>query len=360
MNLKHRLLIITALFIVIPKLKAQEKTNKNYFIEPVYQYGFLWQHRPSMADIAGGNIQVFQLTLGQKSYGKTYWDQLYRYPDRGVGYCYVNLGNPDALGNANALYYYLRIPIVKWTKFSINYKISGGLAYINQENIAIGSHINLYFDFSLDTKLRLGKRIELINAFGATHFSNGAIRMPNLGINLFAYRIGINYKLQSPEATPIKQELPELLKKNVISFVAGAGVKQKRPDGDTNFTVASASIDYLRILGHQHKVGAGIDIFYDETMFSIMDPDSSLNLKTKDIMRYGFHLSYEARINRLVLAVHVGTYLHANYTNDGKIYQRIALRYLITYNLFTNISLKTSKGIADFVEWGVGYQFKWK
>ena len=142
MNLKHRLLIITALFIVIPKLKAQEKTNKNYFIEPVYQYGFLWQHRPSMADIAGGNIQVFQLTLGQKSYGKTYWDQLYRYPDRGVGYCYVNLGNPDALGNANALYYYLRIPIVKWTKFSINYKISGGLAYINQENIAIGSHID--------------------------------------------------------------------------------------------------------------------------------------------------------------------------------------------------------------------------
>jgi len=342
---------------LVPKLKAQDKKNNNFYVEPVYQYGFLWQHRPSIADLAGGNIHVFQLTFGQKSYGKTYWDQLYRYPDRGIGYCYVNLGNPDALGNANALYYYLRIPILKNQKFSLSYRISGGLAYINQENIAIGTPINLYFDFSLDTKIKLSNRLDLINAFGATHFSNGAIKMPNLGINLFSYRVGINYKLQNTEHEQIKLELPEILRKNVISLVGGVGTKEKRPDGDTSYTVASFSVDYLRILSHQHKIGAGLDVFYDETMYSILDPNSSMNLTTGDIMRYGIHLSFEAQINRLVLAIHLGTYIHADYKDDGAIYQRIALRYLVNKNLFTNISLKTSKGVADFVEWGIGYQF---
>jgi hypothetical protein len=62
----------------------------------------------------------------------------------------------------------------------------------------------------------------------------------------------------------------------------------------------------------------------------------------------------------LVLGINLGTYLHAKYTEDGKIYQRIALRYIISKNIFTNISLKTSKGVADFVEWGIGYQFRLK
>ncbi len=360
MNLIYRLSLIIILFQAIPKSLGQNKENQGFYLEPIYQYGFLWQHRPSLADIAGGNINVFQLTFGQSSYGKTYWDQLYRYPDRGIGYCYVFLGNPKDLGQANALYYYLRIPLIRKKKFNLGYKLSGGLAFLNQENIAIGTHINLYFDFSIDAKLNLGERFVLINSFGATHFSNGAIKMPNLGVNLFSYRIGLQYKLQSGEREKIIHELPKLPKKNTINVVIGAGIKEKRPTGGKSYTVASASTDYLRIINHKYKVGAGFDAFYDETMFELMDPDSILDLTNKDIMRYGLHLSVETQINRLVLAIHVGTYLNANYTEDGKIYQRVALRYLISKNLFANVSLKTSKGVADFVEWGFGYQFMWR
>jgi len=360
MKFAFRLCLVIGLLQITAISVGQKKDYLGFYMEPVYQYGFLWQHRPSLADVAGGNIHVYQLTIGQTSYGKTFWDQLYRYPDRGIGFCYMFLGNPEDLGQAGALYYYLRFPLIKKKKFGLSYKLSGGLAYLNQENIAIGSHINLYFDFSIDTKVKLGERFELINAFGATHFSNGAIKMPNLGVNLFSYRIGLQYKLQVPDRERIRHELPELLAKNDISIVCGAGIKEKRPDGGQSFTVASASIDYLRILNHKYKLGAGFDLFYDETMFELMDPDSSLLLNNKDIMRYGLHLSYEAQINRLVIAIHLGTYLHANYIEDGKIYQRVALRYLLSKNLFANVSLKTSKGVADFVEWGIGYQFLWK
>jgi hypothetical protein len=355
-----RLFIPVFFLVFVPFSNLQSQVGKNLFIEAGYHYGFLWQHSPSMADIAGGKISAFDISLGQKTYGKSYWDQLYRYPDRGFGYSFYYLGNPQQLGRANSLFYYFRIPLIKKRKFSLNYKISGGLAHLEQENIAIGTHLNLYFNACVDTKLRIGKKIELINAFGATHFSNGAIKMPNLGVNLFTYSIGLTYQLHNTLNDKIVQELQPICKRNVISTVISAGTKEKRPNGEISYSVASVSVDYLYQLSHKHKIGSGIDVFYDESMYELMNPDSSLSLNRTDIMRYGWHLSLETQIYRIVLGIHLGTYLHAKYTTDGRIYQRIALRYLVSKNLFANISLKTSKGVADFVEWGFGYQFRFK
>lgn len=338
---------------------AQEKEHNNLYLEPVYQYGFIWQHRPSLADVIGGNINVARITLGKNTFGKSYWEQLYRYPDCGWGYSFTDLGNPKELGQANALYYYIRIPTISRPKFSLSYKISGGLAYLNQGNIAIGSHINLYFDFSLDTKLKLSNRLYLINAFGASHYSNGAIDMPNLGVNLFSYRIGFQYHLNENPMEKIVSELPKIDYKNFITVVGGIGVKEQRPFGGEKLTVSSGSVDYLRQINLKNKVGGGVDAFYDEALLNLMNPDSTLNITTNDIMRYGVHVAGEARFKNLVLVVHIGTYLRAKYTEDGAVYQRVGLRYLLTERLFVNVSLKTSKGVADFVEWGLGYQIPW-
>lgn len=339
-------------------LKAQNDKSHHYYIEPVYQYGFIWQHRPSLSQIIGGNINVARITFGKSTYGETYWEQLYRYPDHGIGYSFTDLGNSETLGQANAVYYYLRIPIFKRPKFSLHYKISGGLAYLNRGNIAIGSHLNLYFDASIDAKFRISNRIDLIGAFGATHYSNGAIVMPNLGVNLFSVRLGMQYKFYDSSTEKLRVQLPEIIHRHAITTVVGVGVKEKRPDGGKKYTVSSLSVDYMRIVGYKHKFGIGIDAFYDETMNELIDPKLTMNLSNKDIMRYGIHIAGEARYKQLVLAVHIGTYLWARYKDDGKIYQRVALRYLFNENIFANVSLKTSNGVADFVEWGIGYQFK--
>ncbi len=344
---------------------AQQKNIKHYYIEPIYQYGFIWQHRPSLSEIIGGNINVARITFGQSTYGRSFWEEIYRYPDQGIGYSFTDLGNTEDLGYANAIYYYIRFPLIKRPKFSLNLKISGGLAYLNQGNIAIGSHINLYFDASVDTKVRLSDKLDLLNSFGATHYSNGAIAMPNLGVNLFSYRIGLNYKFYDAEVEKLKPEFPKILKKHAITAVAGIGIKEKRlpPESEEThsgrkYTVSSLSVDYLRIINYKHKLGVGADVFYDETMFEFIDPKSTMNLENKEIMRYGIHIAGEVRYKKLILALHVGTYLWAKYKDDGKIYQRVALRYLLSENIFANVSLKTSNGIADFVEWGIGYQFK--
>ena len=358
--LKYIITGISAFAIYENILFAQNPDNRNFFIESKFQYGFLWQHRPSLAEIIGGNIKVFDISFGKQTYGQKIWDQLYRYPTIGLGYTYVDFGNPEEIGHANAFLGYFDIPFIRSKKQLFGYRLSGGLAYLNKGNIAIGTHLNLYFDASLVYRWYFAKHWELINAFGATHFSNGAIKMPNLGLNLFSYRLGFRYHFQYPEKEFIKLDLPDIDKRNSISIFGAIGTKEKRPDGNIPYSVASFSLDYLRILSLKHKIGLGFDTFYDESLFELMNPDSTLNLSTADIMRYGIHAAFEARIYKLMLAIHIGTYIHANYKDDGSIYQRVALRYILTKNIYANVSLKTSKGVADYVEWGIGYRFYWK
>lgn len=360
---KRRVLFILLVFSLARYenfIVAQKRAHQNLFVESKFQYGFIWQHRPSLSEIIGGNIKVFDISVGKQTYGKKYWEQLYRYPIYGVGYTFVDFGNPEELGMANAVFAYVDIPFLRKKKHLLSYKISGGLAYLNQGNIAIGTHLNLYFDAMIKYRYRLSKRFDLINGFGATHFSNGAVKMPNLGINMFSYRIGLHYRLNIPEREFVKHELPEINKKNSFSFLLAGGIKEKRPEGGIPYNVFSASADYLRLLNLKHKVGLGFDAFYDESMYETMNPDSSLNLSSLDIARFGVHLAFEAEFNKIMLAIHLGTYVYAQYKEDGAIYERVAIRYLISRNLYANISLKTSKGVADYTEFGLGYRFYWK
>lgn len=359
-----KIIFLILFFSALPRygffVSAQKTEHGNLFLESKFQYGFIWQHKPTLKEIIGGNIKVFDISIGKQTYGQKYWEQLYRYPSYGFGYYFVDLGNPEELGQANALFAYVDIPILRKKKYLLSYRISGGLAYLNQGNIAIGSHLNLYFDATINYRYRLSNHLDMITGFGATHFSNGAVQMPNLGINLFSYRLGLQYRFKTPVREFVKHELPEINKKNSISTFLATGIKEKRPEGGISYNVMSFSVDYLRLLSLKHKVGLGLDAFYDESLFETMNPDSSLNLNTSDIMRYGLHLAFEAELNKIMLVIHLGTYIHAQYKEDGAIYQKVGIRYLLTKKLYANISLKTSKGVADFVEFGLGYRLYWK
>lgn len=357
--MKRYTLFVISSIALYTNVLGQKNKESLYFFETNYQYGFVWQHRPSLASILGGNINVLQLNVGKETYGQTYWDQLYRYPDWGGGFYYANLGNNEEMGAANAIYGYINIPLILRKKFEVRYNISGGLAYLTKGNVAIGTHLNLYFDVNINTRFLLSKRLYLVNAFGATHFSNGAMKMPNLGLNLFSYRLGIHYQLSETEPKKNKNELPLNTQKNCVNIVLNGGWKEIKSQVGEKYSIISGSIDYFRKVGFKHKIGTGLDIFYDESLYPTMNNDLYSNLSQSDIMRCGIHLATQYRIDKIILDIHLGTYLYANYTDDGIIYERIGIRYLIYEDLFVNISLKTSKGVADFIEWGVGYQIPW-
>lgn len=355
----RNLLIVCFCIFWFKSVLGQNKSESPYFIETNYQYGFIWQHKPSLESILGGNINVVQISLGKETYGQSYWDQLYRYPDWGGGVYIANLGNDKELGYATSFFGYINVPVILRKRFELRYRLSGGLAYLTKGNIAVGTHCNLFFDANLNTRFLLTKKLYLVNAFGATHFSNGATKMPNLGLNLFSYRLGLHYMFSEVQPSKITNQLPEINSKNWFNMTVNGGLKEAKFNPGTKYTILSASTNYLRSLSYKHKIGVGLDLFYDESLYELMISEGNSNYTKNETLRYGIHLATEYRFKRIYLDIQLGTYLYSNYNGDGEFYERVGIRYLIYNDLFLSMSLKANNEVADFIEWGIGYQVPW-
>ena len=367
--------IIAFLSIVFFPSTAQipeSNNNNNFYLENKYHYGFIWAHSSVINYFAKGHVPCIEINIGRQTDGKQYWHQVLGNPSVGVGYYWANLGNPDILGNVNAVYYYINIPIIKKSNFTFNYNLAAGLSYLskcfdikdNYYNVAIGSHFNSYLNVSIDTKIRLFPRLLLINGIGITHFSNGSVMVPNLGLNVIAYNCGIKYLLSREKNKPV-QTIPDHIatskdkfkRVNEFSIIYAAGAKEIHPPGERKYFISLISANIDRIFSYKRKAGLGIDVFYDGSISKKFQNEGEFNIKTVDLIRPGIHISHDLVFNKLSFTTQLGVYIFTKWEGDGYFYHRFGLKYKFTEHFFANLTLKTHYANADFTEWGFGYCF---
>ena len=63
----------------------------------------------------------------------------------------------------------------------------------NEVNNAIGSNINAYIQLRFGLEWKIAKPLRLVTAFTYNHFSDGAVKLPNLGINTMTGTVGLIY-----------------------------------------------------------------------------------------------------------------------------------------------------------------------
>jgi hypothetical protein len=56
----------------------------------------------------------------------------------------------------------------------------------------------------------------------------------------------------------------------------------------------------------------------------------------------------------------MGYYIHDKFDADDELYHRLGMRYTFDNGLLLNFVLKTHWAKADYIEFGVGYNFKRK
>ena len=134
----------------------------------------------------------------------------------GVGFSYWHLPH-DLLGQAFAPYTYMDIPLVKIQHFVLGLRPGIGAAFmtktyqntvaekdlynnLNNANQSIGSVTNLYFPEMLYMDFPIAKGWAVGISGGWYHISNGSLRQPNSGYNLFAAELALRY---SPTQSPI-------------------------------------------------------------------------------------------------------------------------------------------------------------
>lgn len=341
-----------------------DSSNYNYNFELSSGLAQIIKHHPDMSYVVNKypNLNI--------KYGfQSLIDKRYNFPEYGFAYTTGNLQNKDLLGNMHAFYGYISAYKIKNNNFKLAYTTSLGIGYFtkcfdsesNVNNIVIGSKINVYVGFSVQTEYRLYKKVYGLVNIGLVHSSNGSFKQPNLGLNFVSLNTGIKYRFKEKPIISTKNndnnDISDSIekKKKGIQLVYAAGVKEIQPPTGQKFFVSNLSIFFYKQKNFKRRFGAGFDFMYNEALYKQFT--DSVNLKIKHASRIGVFLSHEYIINKFTVVTQLGTYLYTISKPLWPVYTRIGLRYNITKTVSASVSLKSHMGVADYIEWGIGYRF---
>jgi hypothetical protein len=326
-----------------------------------YHYGFIIAHRSSIVPLQQDHVKGLELSISTPTTGSKVWQREYNYPVIGLKYFFINTGNPEMLGNAQAVLPFIDFNFSKNHNAEFHFSYGWGIGYIdnpfnretNYKNIAIGSHWNAVVNLSSYYKIKLFKTTFLTGGLNFIHFSNGSAAIPNLGINIVTVKAGLSCNFGGGKPM-MKDSLPVFNKHFRNSIYVAGGVKQIYPvDGPDYYTV-TLSAARLRQFTRKSAFGFGADLHYDNSLAPKLLGDSILTKKLKDEMRAGINASYELIFSDFSMMFQMGGYIYNPYKPEGFIYQRLGFRYLFYKNIFTCFNLKTHWAKADFFELGFG------
>jgi len=326
----------------------------------------------------------YALRITKQTTGDKLWQQLYGYPEYGMGVYSAIFANTKKLGNPIAVYGFLNAPFVKISKLSLNYELGLGLTFnwnhydptVNPGNVAIGADKSVYIDAGVNLKYPISKRMTFSLGYGFTHFSNGRLKLPNKGLNTGASKISVSYNLfdepiryQTQEKPPFNGHYEWIIsayggEQNVIYL--GTDVDVITGMKGINLPVYGVSNTFNRQISYKSKIGFGFTVGYNGSQSSqvIVESGKLDKLETPFVRHLSLSIfpSYELVIDKLSLVIQPGYYLYRKKTSDmtSSFYQRIGVKYHFMKDTFVGINLRATQFyISDFIEWTVGQRLNW-
>jgi hypothetical protein len=330
--------------------------------------GMLTQKNVKNITYEGAYYNGINARIGWKATGKKdQYHQIYNYPTYGVGF-YSSTFNSDIIGNPNAVYGFVQTPIAskKNNRWEHDYRIGLGLSgnfnpydeNRNPLNLVIGSKTNVFVDLAVRTQYRFHPKWRVGAGFAFHHFSNGALSLPNKGINLVPLTVSINY--QPRTFIPYKRTVLQPYPKGIVYDISyAAGVKQLDKEVDTRYFKTTLGFYASKHISYKWRLGLGYDIFYSES--GKHDKIAGYKAGKLGSLLSGGPSFYIVHVlnNKLTLNGNIGYYIHNQHFNGEikKMFLRAGTRYYIYKNFNAGVSIKAHAGKADFIEWTLGYSF---
>ena len=362
---QFRLLFLCILFLVTALAQAQNTPSHDFVLSVQGQTGYAIAHHSNMTQLIKGHLFGGELDYIFRTDGSKPWQQIHRYPEIGMCAIHLYLGNPQQLGTLEGLYPFTNIRLNSLSrKISLNLKLGLGLCYItkpfnritNHQDNAIGSHVNAFVNMRLNTIIPLSKSWRLEAGVGLSHASNGAVTTPNLGLNMTNINLGIGYIVGNKNLQYKKDSIAKPKRIWQEQIIGVAGIKELMPPGTQRYTSYGLMANFYYKLNHKNNIGGGVEMSYCNSLKQYLK-DDSIKVTPSNLIRAGVKISYSFNMNRLSLPIDFGFYIFDQRNFDGRFFHRVGLRYLINKHLIANFTLITHWAVADYFEWGLGYQF---
>jgi hypothetical protein len=322
-----------------------------------------------MKFITRQHILLHELSFNKQTNGQKEWHRLYGLPTYGVSVFASKLDNRNFFGNTFGIASFINFKLYTNSFFTSVFKLGLGLSYteyvfspeINYKNTALSTHTNAVILLHFNQTVKITEKFLFHSGAGLTHYSNGNTKKPNRGINIFSINAGLGYCIGKQNkikyADSLLNKLP--VKLFFLSSRAVGGIKEIYPPFGKKYKAFTWGVYGNYQSKHKTIWRAGIDYMFDE---SNADSFSNRNFSPRNPSRYnhrvGLFGSHLLCINNLQIETGWGIYLFDHYKLDGNHYQRIGLNYNIKNNFLLNLTLKTHFANADYIEWGIIYQFK--
>ena len=328
--------------------------------------GYVMAHDSHMNHLSRDPFPFFHLTLTGQTNGNREWHHTYNFPSLGFDFVFGGLGYPEVLGRSFAFFPHIRLNLFQSDFFNLRLQHGFGLAYLtrvydsetNDQNIAIGTSINLAPNMSLEAEWQLADAWQLITGLSLTHYSNGKIETPNKGLNIPSVKVGMMYAFkESPRLmeTPVSTR-PARVRELLI--MGSAGFTSSYPPGLEKSARYSLTSTYHFPIRQKHRLGLGYDFFYSYPE-KIVPSEGNTTHDNSPFINHGVHLAFQQDFSRFAFILHSGFYLwDPNDYRRYNYYHRAGFRYNVTGNFLLNISLKTHLFQAEFIEWGIGYTIR--
>ena len=324
------------------------------------ELGTIIPHRVLMKHLVQGHTRGVNLELLYQTTGKKEWQSVYNYPKIGGILYFTDFGYSEVLGQAIGGYSVIMLPFFRKNNFSFNSRLGVGLAYhtktfdqeVNPKNNVISSAMNSLIVLGVELEHRMEKGA-LTMSSNLTHFSNGASKMPNLGINTAVFSLGYTYFFNEfiPKDELIKKEY---VKQPVSAYLMGIGsLREVYPTGGRKYPIGSFSFIAQKQL--RPKLGAEIiaDVFYNASNRVMVEHANASHWET---VQLGLYAGAFLPINKVDLLVGMGCYLKNDFNLYGLFYHRFGMRYHISNRWMANLTIKAHWGRADYFEYGIAYK----
>ncbi|MFD1631350.1 acyloxyacyl hydrolase [Pseudopedobacter beijingensis] len=245
-------------------------------------------------------------------------------------------GEGNQFGNSYALLSGLSFQLYKNNLFNININPSLGLGYTQQTfytngNTIIGSRVNLYSRAALNLEAPLSEKTSLSLSVGVLHFSNGAMRVPNDGMNMGNFGISLKRRLENNLDKNTDDAPEQRFKKHNLELGLNLGRRGVYKSKDGLYKTGLYA-GYSYRISSFIDLGVGTDAVYYYTIYDPNRNEETYQSKATSLDRWriGVAAGPSIWLSNFAIDLKYGYYLHFNSLHNTKMYWNAGVKYKLT------------------------------
>lgn len=321
----------------------------------------------------GVDLGMYWQTQGEKP-----WQEFHHFPRFHLTARFHDLGDKDIVGEAIGFSAGVEINLSRKKESAFHFVYSLGYAYLtrpfdritNPSNNAIGSHVNNSVTLKLDYERRLGEKMMLHIGGQLVHYSNGARKLPNLGLNIPGLYVALSpYRgTYDPEFYNIQRRTKKTKKKWAAGIYAHYAQIEIRAPGGPDYPIYAFGVDayYQLNANHRHSIGYQYDYHESISVFGLHTGDFNTDAEARvGASRHAVNFGHEFLVGPWGIHLKVGIYTNRR---TGWLIPRpynfqLSPRYYFNRNdkscaqFYTGLQLKSHLFVAEYIAFGLGMTF---